>query len=109
MEAYSDKVGDLDPFSDAQEYLAEALFGTSHALAFDPEGRVVLHENLREHAGITNEAVFVGKGKSFQIWEPTLHRSFQKRARARALSDRSALAQRPQIQPSVGGSVENGT
>jgi|TARA_B100000315_G_scaffold116288_1_gene106661 MraZ protein len=109
MEAYSDRIGDLDPFSDAQDHLAEAIFATSHALAFDAEGRVVLHETLREHTGIIDRAVFVGKGKSFQIWEPSLHDSFQKRARTRALADRLALRQRPQAEPIAGGSVENGT
>ena len=46
------------------------LFAAAQPLAFDPEGRIVLPENLVEYAHITDSAAFVGLGKSFQIWEP---------------------------------------
>jgi MraZ protein len=58
------------PFSEQREQLALALYGTSEMLKVDGEGRVVLSENLKRHAGITDTVAFVGLGHKFQIWEP---------------------------------------
>ncbi len=58
------------PFSDEREQFAIALYGTSETLKIDGEGRVVLSETLKRHAGITDAVSFVGLGHKFQIWEP---------------------------------------
>ncbi len=58
------------PFSDEREQFAVALYGTSETLKIDGEGRVVLSDNLKRHAGITEAVTFVGLGHKFQIWEP---------------------------------------
>ena len=63
-------IGRYAPFSDQREQLALALYGTSETLRIDGEGRVVLGENLKRHAGITETVAFVGLGSKFQIWEP---------------------------------------
>ncbi len=63
-------IGRYAPFSDQREQLALALYGTSETLKIDGEGRVVLSENLKRHAGITETVAFVGLGHKFQIWEP---------------------------------------
>ena len=47
-----------------------ALYGTSEILKVDPEGRAVLTESLKSHAGIADAVAFVGLGHKFQIWEP---------------------------------------
>jgi MraZ protein len=59
------------PFSEQRERLALALYGTSETLKIDGEGRVVLSEGLKRHAGITKAVTFVGLGHKFQIWEPS--------------------------------------
>jgi len=58
------------PFSDERERFALALYGTSETLKVDGEGRVVLSDSLKRHAGITDAVAFVGLGHKFQIWEP---------------------------------------
>jgi MraZ protein len=58
------------PFSDEREQFAAALYGTSETLKIDGEGRVILTEPLKTHAGITDAVAFVGLGHKFQIWEP---------------------------------------
>jgi MraZ protein len=58
------------PFSEQREQFALALYGTSEMLKVDGEGRVVLSENLKRHAGITDTVAFVGLGHKFQFWEP---------------------------------------
>ena len=39
-------------------------------LMFDVTGRIVIPEELLKHANITDTALFVGRGNSFQIWNP---------------------------------------
>src|SRR6516162_8065891 len=56
-------------FRTAQQF-ALSLYGTSETLKIDTEGRVVLAESLKAHAGITDAATFVGLGHKFRIWEP---------------------------------------
>jgi len=63
------------PFSSAREQFAMSLYGTSETLKIDGEGRVVLSEPLKTHAGITDQVAFVGLGHKFQIWEPGRFRS----------------------------------
>jgi MraZ protein len=58
------------PFSDERQQFALALYGTSETLKIDGEGRIVLSDSLKRHAGITEAVTFVGLGHKFQIWEP---------------------------------------
>ena len=63
-------VQDLAPYSDEYDHLATALFGTSEVLSIDQDGRTILPDRLREHAGIITHVTFVGLGEKFQMWEP---------------------------------------
>ena len=58
------------PYSDPREQFALALYGTSETQKIDGEGRIVLTETLKAHAGIADTATFVGLGHKFRIWEP---------------------------------------
>ena len=58
------------PYSDQRERFSLALYGTSETLKIDGEGRVVLTDALKTHAGITEAVTFVGLGHKFRIWEP---------------------------------------
>ena len=61
---------DIAPYSDERDHLAMALFGASEVLGLDQDGRIVLPERLRDHAGITSHVTFVGLGDKFQLWQP---------------------------------------
>jgi MraZ protein len=63
------------PYSDQREQFSAALYGTSELLKIDGEGRVVLTDALKSHAGISNAAAFAGLGHKFQIWEPERFRA----------------------------------
>jgi MraZ protein len=63
-------IGGFPPYSEEREQFALALYGTSETLKIDGEGRVMLSETLKMHAGITGEVAFVGLGHKFQIWGP---------------------------------------
>ncbi|MBV9862842.1 MAG: division/cell wall cluster transcriptional repressor MraZ [Alphaproteobacteria bacterium] len=69
IEEMSRRLEALDQFSDEHENLS-LLFADTHRLPFDGEGRVILPDNLKEFAHIGDEAAFVGRGASFQIWDP---------------------------------------
>ncbi len=63
-------IADYAPYSDQREQFALALYGTSETLKIDGEGRVVLTDALKSHAGIQDAVAFVGLGHKFRIWEP---------------------------------------
>lgn len=63
-------IASYPPYSDQREQFSLALYGTSETLKLDGEGRVLLSETLKSHAGITDAVAFVGLGHKFQIWEP---------------------------------------
>src|SRR6267378_3639421 len=48
------------PYSEEREQFAAALYGTSETLKIDGEGRVILTEPLKVHAGIKDAVAFVG-------------------------------------------------
>lgn len=56
--------------SPRRDAFATALLGTSEVLRPDAEGRMGLAEKFRKSLGLQAEAVFVGQGHKFQIWEP---------------------------------------
>ena len=73
----------LPPYSDERDHLSTALFGTSEILKVDPEGRVILTESVKAHAGVGEAVTFVGLGPKFQIWEPDRFRAHLEEARAK--------------------------
>lgn len=55
-------------FPETQDDLTNLIFGDAKRFTFDSTGRIMLTEKLIKHAEITDTAVFVGKGRKFQIW-----------------------------------------
>jgi len=99
----------LPPYSDERDHLSTALFGTSEILKVDPEGRVILTESVKAHAGIGEFVAFVGLGPKFQIWEPDRFRAHLEEARAkvrdlkRVLGTRAGESVTPDIPPGARG------
>ena len=84
LEKMNESMATMNAFSADQDDMATNVFGGSHSLPFDGEGRVILPAEVTEYAGITDRAAFVGKGPIFQIWEPEALRQHMEQARARA-------------------------
>lgn len=95
MERLNDSISSYDLFSDAQDDLAATIFADSQQLSFDVDGRVILPPKMAEHAGITDFAAFVGKGSTFQIWQPGALERHKEEARTRARSQGLTLPLRP--------------
>ena len=68
-----------------------SILSESVNLQFDTEGRVSFTEKLLNHAKIKNNILFVGLGKTFQIWEPKNFEKFKIVARKKAYQNRSKL------------------
>jgi MraZ protein len=60
----------LPDYSDERDELSVALYGDVVTLSVDQDGRIVLPEALRAHAGLETHVAFVGLGQKFQMWEP---------------------------------------
>lgn len=63
-----DKGVDPDLFEDQER----GLFGMSEKVGYDSGGRIVLHPLLREEARIDDLALFVGRGRFVEMWNPRL-------------------------------------
>jgi MraZ protein len=73
------------------EAFAATLYGQSEILRLDGEGRIVVSEAIRAHAGITTAATFVGMGRKFQLWEPERFRAYLAEAKDRVREARKLL------------------
>ncbi|HET9904037.1 MAG TPA: division/cell wall cluster transcriptional repressor MraZ [Xanthobacteraceae bacterium] len=89
------------PYSDERDQFSAALYGTSETLKMDGEGRVILTDGLKQHAGITEAASFVGLGHKFQIWEPGRLRQHLAEATEKVRSLKRALGSQL-VRPGVG-------
>ena len=91
----------LPDYSDERDELSVALYGDVHILAIDQDGRIVLPEALRAHAGLSTHVAFVGLGQKFQMWEPA--RFEERRARAREKVQRASQTCSARGAASLGG------
>lgn len=83
MEQLTNVIDGVGVYSQEQQDLASVLLADSKLMTMDSEGRIILGEELMQHSGITDRAVFVGKGRTFEIWAPETHENVLKGARKR--------------------------
>ena len=83
----------LDFFSETQDDLTNLVFGDAKRYSFDSTGRIMLSEKLLKHAQIKDSAVFVGKGRKFQIWSPKNWEKEEARIRAEVMKKRPSIRQ----------------
>ena len=91
IERLSNTIDSLNPFEEKRDYFATSVLSESENLQFDTEGRVSISEKLLKHAKIKSNILFVGQGKTFQIWEPKIFEKFKVVARKKAFQNRSNL------------------
>ncbi len=91
IEKLSNAIDSLNPFEEKRDYFATSVLSESENLQFDTEGRVSISEKLLDHAKIKSNVLFVGLGKTFQIWDPNNFHKFKAFARKKAFQNRSNL------------------
>ncbi len=91
FEALATPLERLDVFGEDHEDLAQVLYSDAYPVESDKEGRIVLPDTLVQHAGLSDTVVFMGLGRTFQIWEPTAAERRRVEARERARARRLTL------------------
>ena len=91
LEKIADTIDTLNPFDENRDIFSTSILANSFQLNFDSEGRVTLVDKLLKHSGIKEKVLFVGQGKSFQMWEPVAFKEFSDDARKKANLKRSEL------------------
>ena len=91
IEKISNTIDTLSPFEEKKDYFATSILSESINLQFDSEGRILLSSKLLKHAKIKNSMLFVGQGKTFQIWEPTAFEKFRVSSRKKSNLNRASL------------------
>lgn len=70
LELLSQSLEKLDLPPETFELIETTIFGGSVQIPFDSEGRVTLPAHLAGAVGISDEVAFVGRRKTFQLWNP---------------------------------------
>lgn len=83
MEYLSQQIEHFDPFSQDQEDWSASIFADAQHLCFDSEGRITLTDALKAHAELEESVAFVGRGPTFQLWNPQKFTTYQESARQR--------------------------
>ena len=91
IEKISNAIDSLNPFEDKKDYFSTSILSESNNLQFDTEGRISLTLKLLKHAKIKSSMLFVGQGKTFQIWEPATFEKFRATARKKSNIHRASL------------------
>ena len=91
IEKISNAIDSLNPFEEKKDYFATSILSESINLQFDSEGRILITSKLLKHAKIKNSILFVGQGKTFQIWEPNNYEKFKVTAKRKSNIHRSSL------------------
>ena len=91
IEKITQAIDSLNPFEEKRDFFATSILSESINLQFDSEGRISLTTKLLKHAKIKNNMLFVGQGKTFQIWEPATFEKFKINARKKANINRASL------------------
>ena len=91
IEKISNSIDALNPFEEKKDFFSTSILSESINLQFDSEGRISITPKLLKHAKIKNSMVFVGQGKTFQIWEPAMFEKFKVNARKKSNINRASL------------------
>ena len=91
IEKITNAIDNLNPFEEKKDYFATSILSESVNLIFDTEGRISLTKKLLQHSKIKTRILFVGLGKTFQIWEPILFEKFKAKAIKKSNLNRASL------------------
>jgi MraZ protein len=102
VDDYMDIIDQLNPYDPLRQAIEVSVLGELREFAIDANGRIVLPEDMRAHAGLTDTAVFVGRGQRFQVFNPTDWEA-ERAAQAEALRAAAATMPRTTRSQQAGG------
>ena len=63
-------IEDMDEGDPHREALEDFFYSQAETVSIDDSGRLILNAGLRGRIGVTDEATFAGKGKTFRLYSP---------------------------------------
>jgi MraZ protein len=91
LEHMSKIIANLDPYSEERDAFETIILGESTQLSLDNEGRIIIPKFLSQYAKLSQQAVFVGKGEVFEIWNPENFEQHLDKAKSIAKANKSIL------------------
>ena len=91
MSAMYKAIEQLDAFSRERDSMSAVILGEAESLQLDNKGRVLITERLKTFAGLNGQVLFVGKGSTFEIWNPQNFEDYYARAREYVISNQLVL------------------
>ena len=91
LEKIIETIDTLNPFEENRDIFSTSILANSFQFNFDSEGRITLTDKLLSHSGIQEKVLFVGLGKTFQMWEPLAFKKFSDDTIKKANLKRSEL------------------
>ncbi len=92
MEKLVSSVDSFDVFSQDQDDITATIFADTQQIQLDGDGRIIIPPQLLNHANITDRAAFVGRGATFQIWNPESFEKHQMEARKRLKENKMSIS-----------------
>ncbi len=68
-ERIENKLAELPSFNPQARRIQRLLIGHATEIELDNNGRILLPPLLREYAGLKKQAMLVGQGKKFELWD----------------------------------------
>jgi MraZ protein len=90
LDRYERRIAAQDPFSPEAHRLSLLIHGGGSFMKLDGEGRLMVTDFIRAHAGITDEVTFVGRSDHFQLWDPATFADMQASARRGLVASNAA-------------------
>ena len=75
---------DIARIKQLSDAMATTVLGCAVQLPLDGDGRIILPESLIKKAGLDDKAIFIGKGPTFEIWNPERFAKYLEKAKATA-------------------------
>jgi MraZ protein len=91
IEKLQDAIGKFDPFSEEKDAFETAIFSDSVSLDIDKDGRINIPKQYIQYAKINKVALFVGKGKTFEIWNPEIYAEYSQKCRSFAVKNATLI------------------
>jgi MraZ protein len=86
-----ERVEQMALFSPERESMEAVLYADAYPTESDREGRIVLSATLASHANLTDSVLFMGLGRTFQIWEPAAGEKYRLALREQARATGTTL------------------
>ncbi len=87
IEKLQSAIDNFDPFSQEKDAFETAIFSDSICLDIDKDGRINIPKKYIQYAEIDNIALFVGKGKTFEIWNNKEYEKYYTKCREFAIQN----------------------